>query len=240
MIKTLIKRIIYKEKCSSDTYIKYLRSKGMRIGENVKIYNMHNVLIDETRPFLIEIGNNVAITSGTTILTHGYDWLVFKSSYTKEVYGSAGKVKIGNNVFIGANTTILKGVTIGDNVVIGAGSVVTKSIPSDTVAAGNPAKVLYTMNEYLKKRKDAQEQEAYQLFKAYYERYNKIPPKEVFDEFFFLFTNKESDLWDKAFCQLECCGNFKESMDVFLKHTPIYNSFDAFINECEKKYKARK
>lgn len=51
-------------------------------------------------------------------------------------------VTIGNNVWIGGNTTILPGVTIGDNTTIGAGSVVTKNIPSNVVAAGNPCKVI--------------------------------------------------------------------------------------------------
>jgi len=50
--------------------------------------------------------------------------------------------KIGNDCFIGANVTILPGITIGDRVVVGAGSVVTKNVESDTVVCGNPAKVL--------------------------------------------------------------------------------------------------
>ena len=54
----------------------------------------------------------------------------------------AEPVTIGDNVWIGGSVTILPGVTIGDNVTIGAGSVVTKDIPSDTVAVGNPCKVI--------------------------------------------------------------------------------------------------
>ena len=54
----------------------------------------------------------------------------------------AEPITIGNNVWIGGGTTILPGVEIGDNVVIGAGSVVVKSIPSDCVAVGNPARVV--------------------------------------------------------------------------------------------------
>lgn len=57
----------------------------------------------------------------------------------------AEPVTIGNNVWIGGSVTILPGVTIGDNVVIGAGSVVTRDIPSDVVAAGNPARVIKTL-----------------------------------------------------------------------------------------------
>lgn len=55
---------------------------------------------------------------------------------------SSRPVTIGDNVWIGGNVTIVPGVTIGDNVTIGAGSVVTRNIPSDTVAAGNPARVI--------------------------------------------------------------------------------------------------
>lgn len=54
----------------------------------------------------------------------------------------AKAIKVGNSVWFGGNVTVLGGVTIGDNVVIGAGSVVTKDIPSNTVAVGNPCKVI--------------------------------------------------------------------------------------------------
>ena len=56
-------------------------------------------------------------------------------------------VHIGNNVWIGANSVILPGVTIGDNSVIGAGSVVTKDIPANVVAVGNPCKVMREIGE---------------------------------------------------------------------------------------------
>lgn len=73
---------------------------------------------------MIDIGENVQITIGVKILTHGYDWSVLKGYYGK-VLGSSGKVTIGNNCCIGMNTVILKGTSIGDNVIVGAGSVVT-------------------------------------------------------------------------------------------------------------------
>lgn len=118
-IKDAAKRIVYGPKASSETYIPWLRSLGMVIGDNCMVYAPTKTIIDVQHPWMIEMGNNVQITEGVTILTHGYDWSVFKGKYG-DVLGSAGHVKIGSNVFIGMNVTILKGTTIGDNVVIGA------------------------------------------------------------------------------------------------------------------------
>ena len=57
------------------------------------------------------------------------------------------RVTIGDNVWIGGSVTILPGVTIGDNVTIGAGSVVTKDIPSNSIAVGNPCKVIKCIDD---------------------------------------------------------------------------------------------
>ena len=59
-----------------------------------------------------------------------------------------GKIKIGNNVYIGNNSLIMPGVTIGDNVLVAAGSVVTHSVPDNVVIGGNPAKLLCSLEEY--------------------------------------------------------------------------------------------
>lgn len=81
----------------------------MKIGEESTIYVPTKTQIDTTRPWLIDIGKNVKITEGVTILTHGFDWSVLKGVYG-DILGSSGGVKIGDNVFIGMQTTILKGV----------------------------------------------------------------------------------------------------------------------------------
>jgi len=62
-----------------------------------------------------------------------------------------GKIKVGNNVYVGQDSIILPGVTIEDNVIIGAGSVVTKSVPSGHIVAGNPARIVSTIEDYKKK-----------------------------------------------------------------------------------------
>lgn len=162
-IKHAIKKIVLGPKASSQDYVNYLRSNGMVIGNNTVIYSPNNCVIDQTRPWMIEIGDNVSITTGVTILTHGYDWSVFKGMYG-DVLGSAGRVKIGNNVFIGMNSTILKGITIGNNVVIGANSLINKDIPDNSVVVGNPQRIVCDIDSYLEKRRTAQVAEAADLY----------------------------------------------------------------------------
>lgn len=68
-------------------------------------------------------------------------------------FDTFGKVVIGNHVYIGTDALIMPGVTIGDNALVAAGSVVTKSVPPRTVVAGNPAKILCTIEEFYERNK---------------------------------------------------------------------------------------
>lgn len=123
-----------------------LVKNGLTVGEDVFVN--FGCIIDKSFCYLITIGNHVTLAPNVHILAH--------DASTKRELGftKMGKVTIGDNVFIGAGTIVLPGVTIGDQVVVGAGSVVTKSIPSNCVAAGNPAKVICTYGEYMEKQKN--------------------------------------------------------------------------------------
>ena len=114
-----LKSFIFNEKRKSKKLISYLKKNGAIIGNNVRIFDYKNTKIDIQNPHMLRIGNNVSITSGAVILTHDYSWSVLAGVYGK-ILGGVGKVEIGNNVFIGMNTIILKNTTIGDNVIIGA------------------------------------------------------------------------------------------------------------------------
>jgi serine acetyltransferase len=97
----------------------------------------------------ISIGHNVTIGGNTVIYDtdfHSLDPSLRVSKTKDKASAKWAKVSIGNQVFIGAHSTILKGVTIGDNSVIGACSVVTKNIPSNEIWGGNPAKYLAKIN----------------------------------------------------------------------------------------------
>lgn len=233
MIKKFLKKIVFGNKYSSETYINYLRKQGATIGEYTNIYNTHNVLIDETRPWLINIGNNVQITEGVKILTHGFDWSVLQKKYGY-VLGSSGKVEIGDNVFIGANTTILKGVTIGNNVIIGANSLVNNSFPDDVVIAGNPARIICTIDEYLNKRLKLQKSEAVELAIEYYDKYGKWPEREVLREFIFLFDNANIED-DKIMLEIGSInGNYDSCIKRFMNTKKEFKNYEEFIDYCKK------
>lgn len=92
--------------------------------------------IDVRRGTVI-IGNNCTITYGCVILSHDGS-----SEYINPDDKGEGVVTIGDNVFIGVNSVIMRNVTIGKNSVIGAGSIVTIDIPPNVLALGNPARVI--------------------------------------------------------------------------------------------------
>lgn len=139
-----MRRIIkFIKKIFGYSYLDELKSHGLTVGENFSMQDQ--CIIDISHCWLINIGDNVTLAPRVYILAHD-------ASTKRELgYAKIGRVTIGNNVFIGANSLILPNVTIGDNVIIGAGSVVTKDIPKNSVAIGNPAKVRYYYDEYINK-----------------------------------------------------------------------------------------
>ena len=124
----------------SDRKIKYLRKLGVKIGNNCYVES----LSFSTEPFLIEIGDHVAIAFGTAFITHdGGIWCFRDELSNGDIFG---RIKIGNNVLIGSNCIILPNTTIGSNSIVGAGSVVRGNFPDNSVIVGNPAKVAMKMN----------------------------------------------------------------------------------------------
>ncbi len=117
---------------------------GLTVGNNFHV--QEGVIIDPGHCWLIEIGDNVTLAPRVHVLAH--------DASTKNLIGytKIAKVKIGNNVFIGAGSIVLPGIKIIDNTIIGAGTVVSKSIMDPGVYCGNPAKKICSIEEYKTKQ----------------------------------------------------------------------------------------
>lgn len=118
----------------------YARSIGVKVGENCSI----GISYFGTEPYLIEIGNHVQITADVRFFNHGGSWVYRQENPEFDYFG---KIKIGDNVYIGNYAVILPGVTIGSNVIIGASAVITKSIPDGAIVGGNPGRVIGNVDE---------------------------------------------------------------------------------------------
>lgn len=144
-----------------------------------------------------------------------------------------GGVSIGNNVFIGMNTTILKGVHIGDNTIIGAGSLINKDISGNCVVAGNPAKIICDIDSYLEKRRAVQEQEAKELVRLYRKVYKQDPGSAQLSEFFWLWTD-ETDIEHinvEYQNKIDLVGNGALTRKKILQNRKKYSSIDSFLKE---------
>ena len=114
----------------------------MKIGDQTSFALM--VMLDVMFPEKISVGRNTVIGYNTTILAHEY--------LIKEY--RLGDVQIGDEVMIGANTTILPGIIIGDGAIVSAGTLVHKDVPAGAFVGGNPMQIIYTKEE-LAKREEA-------------------------------------------------------------------------------------
>ena len=143
----ILKELLYRLRGEYTT--EKLISMGMKVGKNFG--RLNGVILDPSHCWLIEIGDNVTLAPRVHILCHDASTKQFLN-LTK-----IGRVTIGDNVFIGAESVVLPGVTIGNNVIIGANSTVTHDVPDGVVVAGSPARVICTLEEYLAKERSRME-----------------------------------------------------------------------------------
>lgn len=130
----------------------HLRTAGiLNAGEGCEI---HGNVSFGSEPYLITLGKYVRITNGVSFCTHDGGMWVIRNLGWRPNADKMGTIEIGDNVMIGLNSIIMQNVKIGSNVVIGAGSVVSKNIPDNTVAAGVPAKVICSIQDYYDKNQD--------------------------------------------------------------------------------------
>ncbi len=126
--------------------VQYARHIGVHVGEHCVI----NIKEWSVEPYLVTIGNHVTITQHVQVHTHG------GASVARRVipdFDSFGKVVIEDWAYIGTGSQIMPGVTIGEGSLVAAGSIVTKSVPAGVVVAGNPARFICTVEDFIEKNK---------------------------------------------------------------------------------------
>lgn len=131
---------------NNDYYMQYLKNQGVKIGKHSLV--IYPSYIDPRLPYLVEIGDNVIISLNVTILTHDAT-----TAYAGDMV-KVGRVRIYDHSFIGANSTILCDTIIGPNSIIGAGSVVSGTVPPNTVYAGNPARFICDLENFIVKHRE--------------------------------------------------------------------------------------
>lgn len=234
-IKMILKKILFPYTYNSDSYIKYLRSKDVTVGDNCYIWSPNHTFIDHTQGFLLKIGNCVKIARGSIVLAHDYSVFVARRVYKNHIGG--GRITtIGNNVFLGMNSIILPGASIGNNCIIGAGSVVSGCFPDNSVICGNPAKIMCTLEEFYQKKKNNEFKEACTYVKAYYEKYKRFPKEnEMGNAFIWLYLPRNKENVKKYEKMFRLSGDvFENVVEDFMNSKQLYNNFDEFIYAIKK------
>lgn len=233
LIKKLKKkfRFIYYHTISSDDFNEALKKHDITIGDKTVFYGAQPISVDITRPWLVQIGAYTKITQGTVILSHDYSRSVLRRVYN-DILNEAGKTVIGENCFIGMNSIILMGAHIGNNVIVGAGSVVSGEIPDNVVIAGNPARIIRTLDEHYKIRKSKQVEEAKTCAREFYNHYHKMPTIHDMGAFFPLYLKRDLKELEKYHLNTKLGGDEEqEVIESFMNSQPIYPDFETFLKE---------
>ncbi|BDU94261.1 acyltransferase [Clostridium perfringens] len=233
-IKSFIKKIIFPNTYSNDAYKTYLMEVGgVKIGKHTVVYAPNHTFIDTNKKHMISIGDYCKITSGVTILSHDYSRSVASRVYGQFIGGTL-PVNIGDNVFIGEHATILMGTNIGNNCIIGANSVVKGDFPDNVVIAGNPAKIICTLEEYYKKAKDNWVNDAKKCAETIFKLTGRKPTvEEMTDSYFELYLPHNKETIEKYEYMFNRSADDKDQIiEAFLNSEPLYNSFEDFLKEC--------
>lgn len=147
----LIKFIIEKIQKHNNP-IRYWKKKGLSIGAECEINASASF---GSEPYLVKLGNHVRVNSGVNFITHdGGVWVLRWENRCYNDVDLFGRILVGDNVHIGTNSTIMPGTKIGNNVIIGCGAVVTRDVPDNSVAAGIPARVIESLEDYKEKHRN--------------------------------------------------------------------------------------
>lgn len=214
--------------------IKRLRAGGAEIGKNIAWFS-NDIVVDESRPYLLHIGDYCKVTKGCVILTHDYSLSVMRRVYGVWI-GEGQSTFIGDNCFIGMNSIVLMGSHIGNNCIVGAGSIVHGYFPDNVVIAGSPARVICTLQEHYEKRLKATAFEAKECALQFKRRLKSDPSPKDLIAFRFLFSPRtEEALREYNINKFGCNGDeVDEVREAFFKTEPLWPDFKTFLEDAYK------
>lgn len=122
--------------------VKVYPSKFITIGKNTFLGRGVVISTSNSGSSPISIGRDVMLAQDVMVIGGNHSIILGTTPMNRLGEGKQGPINIGNDVWLGARSIVLTGVTIGDGAVVGAGSVVTKSVAANTIVAGSPAKVI--------------------------------------------------------------------------------------------------
>jgi maltose O-acetyltransferase len=146
MLQTIRSILSHLREIKKRKYIAGLVRKGLLVGEGTEI--LEPFFIDPDHCFLISIGANCTLAPNVRLIAH--------DASTKQYldFTRVGKISIRDNCFIGDSVIILPNVTVGPNSIVGAGAVVTRDVPENSIAVGNPARIIGALDDYLAKTRE--------------------------------------------------------------------------------------
>ena len=168
-----LRRTIKLNRYNDFTIAEYFREQGALIGKDNRI-EVRSLGAD---PYLIQIGDHCTIGPDVSFLCHdGATWLFTEEYPSLQKFGS---IRILDNCFIGLRAILLGNVIIGPNSIVGAGAVVTRDVPPDTVVAGNPARVVSTVDSYKEKASRIWEEQMPMDYLKGLSKGKKYPPEYI-------------------------------------------------------------
>lgn len=227
----LIKKLLYRERYNSQTYIDYLRKKGVHIGEHTVFFSPRTNVVDDNRPYLLKIGSRCKIAAGVTILAHDYSISVLRPVYHFITDDSTRQTVIGDNCFLGINSVIMGGVKIGNNVIVGTGAIVTKDVPDNSVVAGIPARVISTLDDFYKRKQKSQIEDAFVLANTIRKEFHRDPTIREMGNFASLFIIRNDESL-KKYLKTNLSGDVEEEIKSdFFTTKPVFRSFEEFLEK---------
>lgn len=159
----------------SEKYLQKLVANGLTIGEGTQITDIDSVFFDPSHCYLITIGRRCIIAPNVRFIAHDASTKLFLN-YTK-----FAKIEVNDESFIGDSAILLPGVSVGPHSIVAASAVVTRDVPPNTIVAGNPARVISTLDAYLAKIRKIEKAKKVFNENYYIEHLTKEKKKELLE-----------------------------------------------------------